>query len=46
MDFSREDAAPEQLLNSILWTSVKGPGVPMPSPVRSAFVRGPARDDD
>jgi DNA-binding beta-propeller fold protein YncE len=46
MDFSREDAAPEQLLNSILWTSVKGPGVPMPSPVRSAFVRGPVRDDD
>ncbi len=46
MDFSHEDAAPEDLLNQIVWTSVRGPDVPMPSPVRSAFVRNPVRDKD
>jgi DNA-binding beta-propeller fold protein YncE len=37
MDFSREDAAPDQLLSEIVWRSVKGTS--MPPPVRSAFVR-------
>ncbi len=44
MDFSREDAAPDDALNRVIWSSVRGPDVPMPSPVRSAFVRRPARD--
>ena len=46
MDFSREDAAPEAELNRIVWGSVRGPNVPMPAPVRSAFVRPPVRDAD
>ena len=32
MDFSKEDLVPEQLLNRIIWQSVKGVGSPMPAP--------------
>jgi len=39
MDFSMEDRAPEQLLNEIIWRSVKGAHSPMPPPRRSIFVR-------
>jgi YVTN family beta-propeller protein len=39
MDFSREDAVPDLELGEIVWRSVRGPGSPMPAPVRSAFVR-------
>jgi len=46
MDFSREDVAPEAALNQVVWSSVRGAGIPMPSPVRAAFVRDRARDDD
>jgi hypothetical protein len=48
MDFSREDAAPDAALNAAVWGSVKGPGVPLPPPVRGAFVRtpGPEEEDD
>ena len=46
MDFSREDAAPDLLLSEVVWQSVKGPGVPMPAPVRAAFVRPLGGDDD
>ena len=38
MDFSREDAADDLLLNEVIWRSVRGPDSPMPPPVRSAFV--------
>jgi hypothetical protein len=38
MDFSREDAADDFLLNEIIWRSVRGPDAPMPPPVRAAFV--------
>ena len=38
MDFSREDAADDLLLNEIVWRSVRGPGSPMPPPRRAAFV--------
>jgi hypothetical protein len=38
MDFSKEDAADDLLLNEIVWRSVKGPNSPMPAPVRAAFV--------
>ena len=30
---------PEYELNEITWKSVKGPGSPMPPPVRAAFIR-------
>jgi hypothetical protein len=51
MDFSVEDRAPEQLLNEIIWRSVKGARAPMPPPRRSVFVRptsvsADADDDD
>jgi len=46
MDFSREDAAPEQLLNEAVWKSVRGADSPMPAPVHAAFVFTRPNDDD
>jgi hypothetical protein len=47
MNFAEVDRAPEQLLNEIIWRSVKGPAAVMPPPVRAAFVRArPAKPDD
>ena len=50
MDFSVEDRAPEQLLNEIIWRSVKGARSPMPPPRRSILAghsaSGDADDDD
>ena len=39
MDFSRQDAVPDEELSDIVWRSVRGAESPMPPPVRSAFVR-------
>jgi YVTN family beta-propeller protein len=44
MDFSKEDAADDLLLNEIVWRSVRGAGSPMPAPRRAAFVF--AADDE
>lgn len=38
LDFSKEDAADDLLLNDIVWRSVRGADSPMPPPVRAAFV--------
>ena len=38
MNFAREDAADDLLLNEIVWRSVRGQASPMPAPVRAAFV--------
>jgi hypothetical protein len=38
MDFSKEDAADDIQLNRVVWHSIRGPDVPMPAPVRAAFV--------
>jgi hypothetical protein len=49
LDFSREDAADDLLLNEIVWRSVRGADSRMPPPVRAAFVRAipePEEDDD
>ncbi len=46
LDFSKEDVADEQLLNAIIWHSVKGPNVPMPAPVRAAFWMPHVKHDD
>jgi hypothetical protein len=46
MDFSIEDRAPEQLLNEIIWRSVKGANSPMPPPRRSVLVRATAASAD
>jgi len=45
-DFSREDRAPDELLNKVLWFAVKGDNPPYPGPVRSAFVKPVLKDDD
>ncbi|MGH7992808.1 MAG: beta-propeller fold lactonase family protein, partial [Limisphaerales bacterium] len=46
MNFSKEDATPEQALNEIIWHSVRGANSPMPAPVHAAFVFGYSKDDD
>ena len=47
LDFSREDAADDLLLNEIVWKSVRGPASRVPPPVRASFVLvRPEEDDD
>jgi hypothetical protein len=46
MDFSKEDAADDLRLNEVVWRSIKGPGSPMPAPVRAAFVFAQDDEDD
>ncbi len=38
MNFAREDAADEILLNEAVWKSVRGAASPMPAPIHAAFV--------
>jgi len=38
-NFSREDAVPDNDFNLVLWHSIKGDNVPMPSPRRAAFFK-------
>jgi hypothetical protein len=45
MDFSKEDAADDFQLSEVVWHSVRGPNIPMPGPVRAAFVRA-GKDGD
>jgi len=48
MNFSKEDAADDLVLNEIIWRNIKGAASKMPAPVRAAFVfAAPGdRDDD
>ena len=50
MDFTKEDAADDLLLNEIVWRNVKGADSPMPAPKRAAFFlahkKGADDDDD
>ncbi len=46
MNFTREDAADDYLLNEVVWKSVRGPASPMPPPIHAAFVLGHKDDDD
>jgi len=45
MNFAREDAADDLLLNEMVWRSVRGPDSPMPAPVRAAFVINHSNSD-
>jgi hypothetical protein len=49
-DLTKEDAADDLQLNEVIWRSVRGPGSPMPPPVRAAFVlphvKKKDKDDD
>ncbi|MPN61372.1 hypothetical protein SDC9_209108 [bioreactor metagenome] len=38
MNFAKEDAADDLLLNEIVWRSVRGRDSEMPAPVRASFV--------
>ena len=48
LNFTKEDAVPEDEFNEILWKAIKGENTPMPAPVHSAFVRvkDEKKDDD
>jgi YVTN family beta-propeller protein len=50
LDLTGEDRADDLTLNEIVWKAVRGPGSPMPPPVRAAFViprqAKPGRDAD
>jgi hypothetical protein len=46
LSFDEPDRAPELELNEIVWKSVRGPGSPMPPPVRSCFVQASEEADD
>lgn len=46
MDFSEPDKADDIKLNEIVWRSVRGADSPMPAPVRAAFYKSHAKDDD
>jgi YVTN family beta-propeller protein len=51
MDFSKEDAVDDLVLNEVIWKSVRGANSPMPAPRRAAFVftrkeKNSQKDDD
>ncbi len=46
MNFAKEDAADDLLLNEVIWRSVRGENRPMPAPTRAAFVFGHQKDDN
>lgn len=46
MDFTGPDKADDIKLNEIVWRSVRGASSPMPAPVRAAFYKAHAKDDD
>ena len=46
MNFAKEDAADDLLLNEIIWRNVRGTHSPMPAPVRAAFVFAHPKGDD
>jgi YVTN family beta-propeller protein len=46
MNFAKEDAADDLLLNEVIWRSIRGENNPMPPPVRAAFVFTHPKDDD
>lgn len=45
MDFTKEDAADDLVLNEIIWRNVRGASERMPAPVRRAWVLSEADDD-
>ncbi len=48
MDFSREDAVDDLLLNKVIWQSVRGEDSPVPAPTHAGFVfvHGKDKTDD
>lgn len=46
MNFAKEDAADDLLLNEVIWRSIRGENSPMPPPVRAGFVFTRQKDQD
>jgi YVTN family beta-propeller protein len=46
MNFTIQDAIPDIELNVIIWKSIRGESSEMPAPVRSAFVKVEAREEE
>jgi hypothetical protein len=47
LDFTKEDRVPDEIMNAMLWKSVKGENAIVPSPIRAAFFKGtPGKDRD
>lgn len=46
MDFSKEDAADDLVLNEVIWRSIRGRHERMPAPTRAAFVFPHSKDED
>jgi DNA-binding beta-propeller fold protein YncE len=46
MDFAKEDAADDLLLNEVIWRSIRGADSPMPPPRRAAFVFAHSEKED
>jgi hypothetical protein len=45
MDFTKEDAADDLVLNEIIWRNVRGANARMPAPTRRAWVLAGDADD-
>eukprot|EP01037_Dinobryon_pediforme_P008436 gene8436-8524_t len=45
-NLAKEDAVPDEILNEVIWKSVKGENAVMPAPKRSAFVILEKKKDD
>jgi len=46
MNFTKEDAADDLLLNEVIWRSIRGADDPMPPPTRAAFVFTHSKEKD
>jgi DNA-binding beta-propeller fold protein YncE len=46
LNFAKEDAVDDLLLNEMVWRSVRGANSAMPAPTHAAFVFGQAKTDD
>jgi hypothetical protein len=46
MNFAKEDAVDDLLLNEVVWRSIRGGDHPMPAPVRAGFVFAHEKQDD
>lgn len=45
-DFTKEDSAPDDLFNIVLWAAIKGEHIPFPPINRAAFVKASNDNDD
>lgn len=46
LNFSEVDRVPDELMNTMLWKSIKGENVKVPVPVRAAFVKAIKKEEE